>query len=31
MPFLVGKMNSMYIKKFKDKHVFLMLNYVDKR
>jgi hypothetical protein len=31
MPFLIGRMNNMYIKKFKDKHVFLMLNYVDKR
>jgi hypothetical protein len=31
MPFLIGKMNNMYIKKFKDKHVFLMLNYVNRR
>ena len=31
MPFLIGRMNSMYIKKFKDKHVFLVLNYVNRR
>jgi hypothetical protein len=31
MPRFIGKLNSKYIEKFKDKHVFLVLNYVNRR
>ena len=31
MPFLIGHFNRMYIEQFKDKHVFLVLNYVNRR
>lgn len=31
LPFLIGGLNRKYIEKFKDKHVFLVLNYVNRR
>lgn len=31
LPFLIGGLNKKYIEKFKDKHVFLVLNYINRR
>lgn len=31
MPFLIGRFNRKYMDQFKDKHVFLVLNYVNRR
>lgn len=31
MPFLIGKFNKRYIDRFNNKHVFLVLNYVNRR
>ena len=31
MPFLIGRFNRKYIEQFSDRHVFLVLNYVNRR
>ena len=31
LPFLIGRLNKKYIEKFKDKHIFLVLNYINRR